>query len=337
MDQLYTKLKTFGKVKANESMAKHTTFKIGGSAQFFVIIDSTEKLIKLFEYLDSEGVLYVVIGAGSNILVSDSEFVGVIVHVCNTKIIFDEEFVTVDAGVMMPKLAQEIVKAGCTGLEWCVGVPGTVGGSVRGNAGAMGSEIKDSLVKVDVYKNGDIVEYTLDECQFGYRDSIFKHDGGIILRTQFNLAKVSKDDKVLGMKQVIKHIQYRNKTQPQGYASTGCIFKNIIINEKIAINTLQKEKIRKNKELLLKNFDEKSDKVKQFLKIGKISVGWLVEQAGIKGEKEGNAQISPTHGNFIVNIGGATASEVQILIERVRTTVYNKTGFDLEEEIQLVG
>lgn len=320
MSDLYTQLKEFGKVRANESLAKRTTFKIGGPCDFFVSVETTENLVALLQYLDGEGIAYVLFGGGSNMLASDDGFRGVVIHVQTSDFRLQTSGMEVDAGCTTVQMAQESMKAGLTGFEWGVGVPGTIGGAVRGNAGAMGGEMKDVVDWVDVYRDGEIVRLSASDCQFGYRHSAFKENHDVILRVGLALKKT--DDKTF-MKKAIEHLQYRNKTQPQGWASTGCIFKN--------------PDTEKNKELLLKHFDEQDEKVQQFLRVGKISAGWLVEKAGMRGAQIGNAQVSDKHGNFIINRKGATAQDVQTLIEQIKTRVYDTCGITLEEEIQYIG
>lgn len=318
MNPLYTQLKTFGRVKANEPMSKHTTFKIGGPAEYFLIIDDTEKLIAALRYLDEENVPYFILGGGSNMLVSDEGYHGTVVQISNSKFQIFNDTVIVDAGMSTVMVAQESMKAGLTGFEWGVGVPGTIGGAVRGNAGAMGKEMKDDVYSVDVYRNGEVITLTNEECGFGYRHSAFKHSSDVILRVTLKLAPYTSIEQQAESKQkMLDFLKYRNTTQPKGFASTGCIFKNV--------------------DCAAQHVESKIEIPEEFLKRGKISAGWLVEQAGMKGRQIGQAQVSPVHGNFVVNLGGATASDVTALIEEIKMAVYNKTGITLEEEIQVWG
>ena len=319
MTELYQKLKEYGKVKTNELLSKHTTFKIGGPADFFVSIASTEQLVECLRHLDGAGVSYVLLGGGSNMLVSDEGFAGVVIEVKAREKRVEDNYVIADAGCITVDIAQFSIQNGLTGFEWGVGVPGTIGGAVRGNAGAMGGEMKDNVDKIAFYRDGEVVEITNEECEFGYRSSAIKRDGGVVLEVWLKLEQ-GKDKS--GMKQMLEHLQYRNKTQPQGYSSTGCIFKNA--------------DYAKNKAALLVFADAEDEKVQGFKKYGKISAGWLIEQAGMKGVKKGNAEVSEVHGNFILNKGGATAAEVLDLIDEVKQTVYNALGIQLEEEIQIL-
>ncbi len=318
MNELYTTLKTFGHLKANEPMSKHTTFKIGGPAEYFLTINTTEKLIEALRYLDEENVPYFILGGGSNMLVSDEGYQGVVINIQTAMSGIEDGFFVADAGCATVEVAQKTMAAQLSGFEWGVGVPGTIGGAVRGNAGAMGKEMKDDVYSVDVYRNGEVVTLTNAECEFGYRHSAFKHSSDVILRVALKLAPYTSIEQQAESKQkMLDFLKYRNTTQPKGFASTGCIFKNV--------------------DCVAQNVESKIEIPEEFLKRGKISAGWLVEQAGMKGRQIGQAQVSPVHGNFVVNLGGATASDVTALIEEIKTAVCNKTGITLEEEIQMWG
>ncbi len=320
MDEIYKTIKEFGKVRLNEPMSKHTTFKIGGPATYFIIVETVDNLVELFKYLDGKGIDYMILGGGSNMLVSDAGFDGVVIQIKDNDIHIDGTTLTASAGASTVTVAQESMKAGLTGFEWGVGVPGTIGGAVRGNAGATGFEMKDNVSSVEVYKDGEVITYSNEECQFEYRHSIFKKGGGFVLRVILALAKAENKESA---KKALNVLQYRNETQPKGYASTGCIFKNV---------ELDKEK----EELLKKHFDVLDEKVKNFLEKNIISAGWLVEQAGLKGKKVGAAQVSDVHGNFIINTGNASAQDVLSLIEEIKETVYDKFELALQEEIQII-
>lgn len=321
MTEFYNQLKQFGKVKTNEPLAKHTTFKIGGPAAFFVVVDETDKLVELLKFLDGEGTPYVILGGGSNTLAQDEEFEGVVIRIKNGEFSIQNDIAIADAGCATVEVAQKTMAAGFTGFEWGVGVPGTIGGAVRGNAGAMGGDMKKDVLKVEVYRDGEVFELTNEECRFGYRDSVFKHDGGVVLRVYLQLTKAEPDAKL--MKQAIEHLQYRNSTQPQGFASSGCIFANAEFEMQNA------ERLEK-----LRALD--AEKMNQFEKVGKISAGWLIELAGLKGKRIGNVEISEKHGNFLVNLGDAKATDVQALIETVKQEVYTKFGIELHEEVAVI-
>jgi UDP-N-acetylmuramate dehydrogenase len=286
-----------------------------------VTVDDTENLVSLLKFLDGEGTSYTILGGGSNTLAQDDVYDGVVIEIRNRKLEIDGSVVIADAGCVTVVVAQASMKAGLTGFEWGVGVPGTIGGAVRGNAGAMGGDMAKDVLKVDVYRDGEVIEIQNAECKFGYRTSIFKQETGVVLRVYLQLETAPPDSGL--MQKALEHLQYRNSTQPQGFASSGCIFANIEYkkqNAKIldALKTLDKEKMT------------------QFERVGKISAGWLVEQTGLKGRQVGNAKVSDKHGNFLVNLGGATASDVRALIEEVKGVVYTKFDIDLEEEVSIL-
>lgn len=317
MQELYKELKQFGRVLLNEPLAKHTSFRIGGPADILVIVEDSAKIGELLKFLDGEGQSYFVLGGGSNILVNDQGIRGVVVKINSRQITVRDEVVEVDAGATLVEVAQKSIQAGLTGFEWGVGVPGTVGGAVRGNAGSMGREMKDCLVWVEAYRDGEIVRLTNADCRFGYRDSIFKHESGIVIRVGIGLEPSADKD---GMKKVMSNIKYRGDTQPKGFSCAGCVFKNYPTSLRYAGQV----------ELMgIKIPDE-------FIKNKKIPAGWLIEQAGMKGARIGNAQVSEKHGNFIVNLGGASAREVLDLIAMIKEKVYNKFGIELVEEIQII-
>ncbi|MFH0857250.1 MAG: UDP-N-acetylmuramate dehydrogenase [Candidatus Magasanikbacteria bacterium] len=314
---MYDILKKFGKVKVDEPLSKHTTFKLGGKAQFFVSVDDIEKLGELLQYLDGEGVPYFVLGGGSNVVVSDDGYEGVVISIQAKNIQIENDSIIADAGCPTVTVARESFSHGFTGFEWGVGVPGTIGGAVRGNAGAMGGDMKDSVEKVLVYRDGEVVEIPNAECDFQYRSSIFKREPIIILRVWLKLKKSGAGEKD-GMKKALEYIQYRNTTQPQGFASSGCIFTNVQINEEV-------KKIIAGKEI-----------PQEFLEKKIIPAGWLIEQAGMKGYTQGNIQVSEKHANFIVNLGGGNASDVFQVIDEIKTRVLEKFGIHLEEEVQIL-
>ncbi len=315
MDRLYTDLKQFGHVKTRELMSKHTTFKIGGAADFFIEVTETDKLVALLDLLRGRGVQYVILGGGSNMLVNDDGFRGVVIHMLNSKFQIHDSVVEAEAGCLTATIARKATESGLVGFEWAVGVPGTIGGATRGNAGAMGHEMKEHVFEVDAYLDGEVVTFTNADCDFRYRHSCFKEDGGVVLRVRM---KLIPGDKVESTKKLLEVLKYRNETQPKGFASIGCIFKNYELEKS------------ENKEI------EKLGIPAEFLNKKKIPAGWLVDQAGLKGEKRGGAMVSDVHGNFVINKEKASAQDVLSLIEEIKTRVYDTYKIELQEEIQII-
>ena len=315
MEEIYKTIKHFGKVKIDEPLQKHTTFKIGGNAKIFITVEKVDAVIELLQYLDEKGVAYMIFGGGSNMLVADEGFDGVVVKISDKTHSVVGNHITSAAGMTTVGLARVTIDEGLTGFEWGVGVPGSIGGAVRGNAGATGGEMKDIVESVEVYRNGEVSTIKKEDIAFQYRDTIFKHNSDVILRVTITL---EKGENATGLKQAMEYLAYRNSTQPQGHASTGCIFKN--------------HEVKDDRHDALKDLGVPEE----FLKNKKIPAGWLVEKVGLKGKEIGGAKVSERHGNFIVNTGNARAEDVEKLIDEIKQKVYDTYSISLEEEIQRV-
>jgi len=310
----------FPSVLENESMSAHTYLKIGGPARLFFVASTGDEVVRAVETAFDANIPWSVIGGGSNLLVSDDGFQGVVIQAAERVQKIEGKRVTASAGVFMGLLARATAEAGLTGFEWGIGVPGTIGGAVYGNAGCFGGEMRDIIVSVDVYDvtNRKWVTYTKDECRFGYRDSRFKHEPHTILSATMELkagdaaAAKAKVDEIMGK---------RKMSQPQGAFSAGCLFKNFEFTDPSEIEKLQRE-------------DEIPE---EMLKSRRISAGWLIDKLGLKGTTVGKAQISPVHGNFLVNLGGARAQDVLALSSLVKMKVRDELGVMLEDEVQYLG
>lgn len=308
---IYKKLKTFGKVQANAELAKLTTFKVGGQAEVLVTIEETDQLVKLLNFLTGEGISYLIMSGGSNLLLPDEPLETIVVRVKTAGLKVEGTSIHAEAGASFGSVAQKAIEHSLSGLEWSAGLPGTVGGAVRGNAGAAGGETAGVLDSVEVWLGGERLQLSPNECKFGYRDSIFKRNGAVVLGASFNLASGDPKKSLLQMQEILKK---RNGYYPP-FPSAGSFFKNIS----------------------LKNWPGKYDSLPpDFIRNGKVPAGWLIDQSGEKGRTVGGAMVSVEHGNFIINAGGATQADILQLVEEVRTTVYNKFGVELEEEVQIV-
>lgn len=309
--------KRLGEVKENVPLAPFTTFRIGGPARYFYIAKNSEDIVQAVQVASEFKIPYFILGAGSNILVSDKGFDGLVIKIQNAELRIQNGDVVVGAGVSNATVARATVNAGLCGMEWVVGVPGTIGGSVRGNAGCFGAEMKDVIESVKVLQitnhKSQINQLTNQQCQFGYRDSIFKHNKNLII-LEVEL-KLQKGDQAEGDQKIKEILKKRNASQPKGLSS-GCVFKNADIHGGLRIYT---------------------DLPEEFKKRGQVPAGWIIEQMGLKGKKIGDAQISSEHGNFIINIGNATAEDIIILISIIKEKARNHFGIQLEEEVQLVG
>jgi len=316
MDTLYTDLKMFGKVKANEPLSKHTTFQIGGPARFFVTVEENEKLAGVLNYLNDNGLDYFVIGGGSNLLISDGEYDGVVVKIVSQAkptVVAGENgsLVSAEAGVSLGALVNLASKEGLSGLEWAIGIPGTIGGAVRGNAGAMGRDISYSVNEVRIWRDGETVKLNAQECGFGYRESSFKFNKDVILSVSLLLKPGDKAEILATIQNNLKHRVGRMSTHP----SAGSFFKNLKLNQ-------WKGDVGELPEL--------------FRQRGSVPAGWLIEQVNGKGQISGGAKVSDEHGNFIVNFDNAKQEDVLKLVEEVKERVYNKFKIELEPEVQIL-
>ena len=310
MDNVYKDLKQFGRVKLNENLAKHTTFKIGGVSRYFVIVSEYDNIVGLLKYITEQGIEYFVLGGGSNILFCN-DFDGVAIKINTNKIDVKQGQIVVDAGVLLNTVVINASQHGLTGMEWAVGIPGSIGGAVRGNAGAFGEDISDSLSKVEVFRNGEVIELKKDECDFSYRNSIFKSNGDIVLRVHIVLKSGDKKETV---KKMTELMQYRsNRFAP--FPSAGSFFKNLPLD------------VWKH---------DKKDLPPKFLEVNKIAAGWLIDQCDLRGYVVGGSKVSDEHANFIINYDKASFEDVLKVVEEVKNRVYNKFGIDLEEEVSII-
>lgn len=305
-------------IKENSALGALSTFQLGGAAAFAVTVLSREELQEVLALAAEKGWRYRVLGGASNLLVTEAGFSGLIIWYRDKHVEIDPASgrVIAAAGALSAQVAGMCARVGLAGFEWAVGVPGTIGGAVYGNAGASGGEMKDVVVSVDVYEDGAVRTYTNAQCEFAYRHSIFKSRSAVILSATLQLQHAAEAGDP--QKKVLEVLRYRQETQPKGFASTGCIFKNY--------EPLDSE----IEQLAAKGVPE------QFLTARRVPAGWLIEHAGLKGEVSGGARVSEIHGNFIVNGGEATATDIETLIERIRARVAETFGVTLTEEITIL-
>ena len=214
-------------IQENLPLAPFTVYKIGGPARFFTEIKSLKDFVGALQFVSEKKVPFLVLGAGSNVLVSDKGFPGLIMHLAMGGVEVNEDRIIAEAGVMMARAAAESARAGLSGFEWAIGVPGTVGGSVRGNAGCFGGEMKDIVESVEILDTLNSKRSTLNasQCGFSYRDSIFKkHSEWIILSATL---KLKKNDFSKIQERIKQISDERTQKQDIGTKSCGCIFKNI--------------------------------------------------------------------------------------------------------------
>lgn len=309
--------KILPKMKKDVPLSRYTTFGIGGKTRYFIEVESEDDLERVIKASKEFNLPFLVLGNGSNMLISDKEYEGIVIKMSGRSISLDEETIISDSGVLLPILIDFCFKEKFSGLEWAAGIPGTVGGAIRGNAGAFGNSISDKVVTVKVMdtKTGRKRIMSSKECEFEYRESIFKKaDNLIILEASM---KLEKDDSDRIKEKTNQYLNYRKKMHPRE-PSAGSIFKSHYMKD-----------------------DERAEVIIKFPDIEKfgdfIPAAFLIEQCGLKGARSGDAMVSTLHSNFIINVGTAKAEDVKELIMLIKKKVKERFGIILEEEIQYIG
>ena len=279
----------------NEEMKQHTSFRIGGKADCFISVNNVDELKNTISFCKENNIPFMVMGNGSNLLVSDNGIRGVVIQLSKgfSDCTIDGNTVVVQSGILLSKLASELLNASLTGFEALSGIPGTLGGAIFMNAGAYGTEIKDVVKSIDyINKDSEIKTMTVEDAQLGYRRSIFQQNEGIIIGATLVLQKGEYNQIKQEMSEYKKR---RNEKQPIEMPSAGSTFK----------------------------------------RPQGYFAGKLIQDCNLMGFSIGGAQVSKKHAGFIVNTGGATAKDVVALIEHIQKTVFEKFGVMLEPEVKI--
>ncbi len=306
-------------IQKNILLAPYTTFKIGGEARYFCEAENIGDIQELCKWAKNEKVSILVLGGGSNVLISDKGFGGLVIKIRSTKLEIRNSEIFAEAGISLSKIVAESINSGLSGLEWAIGIPGTIGGAINGNSGAFGKSISENLEEVSVFDIADskIKIFKNNDCKFSYRNSIFKHNQNLIILSAILRLKKGEKEK---MQNLLKdYAKQRIESNPIGY-SAGCFFKNIEWQE------------AGNKEELIKKFPE----LNKFSEKPKIPAAFLIENLGLKGKKMSGALISEKHAAFIINSGKATADDVINLSNLIKQKVSERYGLNLEEEAVIV-
>ena len=285
------------RVLFEEPMSRHTTFKIGGEAECMLLIEQEEELIKLVPYLNQIEQNYFILGNGSNLLVGDKGYRGIIIKLGEgmNRITVEENCIRAQAGALLSQVATAARDAGLSGLEFAAGIPGTVGGGVVMNAGAYDSEMQQITEAVKVMdKEGKILILDNDTMEFGYRTSIIKNRPFIVLEVILRMQPGIKEEIQETMDELMEK---RRSKQPLGYPSAGSTFK----------------------------------------RPEGYFAGKLIMEAGMRGYRIGGAQVSNKHCGFVVNMGNATAADVKEVIEEVQERVKERFHVSLEPEVIFLG
>lgn len=289
-------------LKENQPLSEHTTFHIGGPARLFIECRRQADLVDAVNLAHAENYRYFILGGGSNLLVSDRGFDGLIIHVANAELKVEDDHILVDAGYDWEEYVEYCCSNGLAGAENMAGIKGSIGGAIYGNAGAFGCSIADILIEAEILSPGQAPRWEKNNYfAFSYRNSILKRTKEVVLRAKLKYEKsspqqlISKKDEILAL---------RDQRHPKNDCSAGCFFKNI----------------------------EKADEP-----YGKLAAGKLLEQVGAKEMKIGGARVFDKHANILINSGTASAEDVRKLAEILKKRVKDEYGYDLEEEITFLG
>lgn len=285
------------RVFTEEAMSQHTTFKIGGPADYFLMPDKGEDVGRVIKICKEKEIPYFILGNGSNLLVGDGGYRGAVIQIYRnmSSVTVEGNEIRAQAGALLSAVAAAAKNASLTGFEFAGGIPGTIGGAVVMNAGAYGGEMKDVLTEVTVMNaEGDIFTLPTEELELGYRTSIIKTAGYIVLEAKIRL----KEGDLEVIRETMKDLTIRRTTkQPLEYPSAGSTFK----------------------------------------RPEGYFAGKLIMDSGLAGYKVGGAQVSEKHCGFVINAGDATARDVRTLMDNVRDIVYKKYGVTLEPEVKFLG
>lgn len=305
-------------IRRDVPLASFSTFKIGGSADFFAGVTTVPELTEALEYIEKNKLPLFVFSGGSNLLISDAGFRGMVIRMAGTAMRTEREDLYADAGAVLLDVVQLANAHGLAGIEKLAGIPGSLGGAIRGNAGAFGVEIGNVVAGVKVFdrKKGLVREYTKKQCEFSYRQSYFKeHPELIILSAQL---RFREGDPVDLTRISDETMRTREATHPQDVKCAGSFFTNPVVQNK-------ELHVEFTKDTGLPSKDEK------------LPAGWLIDHVGLRGKQIGGAQISPLHPNYLINTGSATAEQIVMLASLVKQRVRDELGVQLKEEVQFVG
>jgi UDP-N-acetylmuramate dehydrogenase len=304
------------RIQENVPLTPLTTFEIGGAARYFVDVQSEDDIREAIAWAKKKNVRFQILAGGSNVLVPDGGVDGLVIHIVSGNFSFADNELAADAGCNLLQMIRAAGERGLGGWEKLAGIPGTLGGAVRGNAGAFGSEIKDFVTNVRVLNanTGEVLGFVNPTCDFAYRHSFFKeHPEWIITRVIIELQKVDPSE---NKRLVEETIQEREKRHLQNVRAAGSFFMNPKAPPEV-IAMFEKEKGGKSRE-------------------GRVPAGWLIEKAGMKGATEGGAIASLQHPNYIVNQGNASADDVRQLAENIRHAVSSQFSVELHEEAAIL-
>lgn len=303
------------KLRAAAPLAELTRFGIGGPADLLVETGDTQAFIAALRACRASGLPFYVIGAGSNLIVSDEGYRGVVLHLAARTLSADTTRIFADAGASLQELVDFSIARGLGGLETLTGIPGSVGAAVYGNAGAYGHSISERVARVEFFDGDALRQFSNADCQFDYRESIFKrHKDWMILHVDLDL---TPGDAAALRGRAGEILRARNEKFPPTMKCAGSIFKNLRVANlpDHVVAGIPPQAIRE----------------------GKVAAAFFLEQVGAKGMCRNGIQVASYHANLIYNAGGGTARDLRALIAELRDRVRDRFGLELEEEVQYLG
>ncbi len=302
----------------NKPLGPLTTFGIGGPARWYAEASDVNSLTRAMNWAAKKNLPVFLLGGGSNLLVADDGFPGLVIHLANRSTTIQNTGLRTGAGTPLIQVVQQSARGSLSGLERLAGIPGTIGGAVRGNAGAFGTEIKDAVewVRAVHRQSGEVRLFSRDECNFSYRHSFFKQGlDWIIMETLLSLRRDFQTDLDILIKQTIAQ---RNAKHIQDIQSAGSSFINPAVKNRALRQQFETE-------------------AQAQCRGQRVPAGWLMDKAGLRGKQIGGAMFSAIHPNYCLNTGNATADHVMALLRTARRRVHDQFSIQLQLEIQLVG
>lgn len=288
------------------TLAPFTSFQVGGPAEWFLQPDCDQTLTDTLAWVREEGLPVTVLGLGTNMLISDHGVRGLVLHLKTWRGIrvLEEGIIEVRSGEPIARLSLQMARRGWAGLEWAIGVPGSVGGAVVMNAGAHGSQMADTLESVEVLtETGERRLLDAGELGLGYRSSALQNRGWVVLNARIRLTPGADAGHLV--EKIEHYSSHRRQTQPTGFPNCGSVFRNPLRQSAIELPS--------------------------------YAAGWLLDHCNLKGQRVGAAQVAEQHANFILNRGGATARDILLLMRQMRERVYQRWGVLLEPEVRILG
>ena len=302
-------------VLSNEPLAPYTRFAIGGSTSLFCDTENSDSFAEALRLVNAMALPHIVIGGGSNLVVSDSGYEGIVLRFTGKRIVQNGMSLQAEAGAVLQDVVDRSMALGLAGMESMTGIPGYLGGAVYGNAGAYGRSMQELVENVRFTDGESVRQFNNEECRFRYRESVFKdHKGWIVLSA--DLRFIPGDPQMLA--QTAAEIRViRDAKYPPTMKCAGSIFKNVFFADLPAAVQAQVPA--------------------KLVRDGKVPSAWFLEQAGVKGLTRGDIHVADYHANLIYNGGEGNAADLFAVIEEAKRRVRERFGFDLQEEVQYVG